>query len=60
MSRLSEVRSMQHEREKSTSKNTKQAELRDLCNILERLNGNIEDLSASVAMLVDLESKGKQ
>lgn len=60
MSRLSEVRSMQHEREKIMTKNTKQAELRDLCNILERLNGNIEDLSASVAMLVDLESKNKQ
>ena len=57
MSRLSEVRSMQQEREKKTASNTKAAELRDLCNILERLNGNIEDLSTSVAMLVDLQNK---
>ncbi len=57
MSRLSEVRSMQTEREKNIAKNTKQAELRDLCNVLERINGNLEDLSSSIAMLVDLESK---
>ncbi|MBO5620458.1 MAG: hypothetical protein J5959_02370 [Butyrivibrio sp.] len=57
MSRLSEVRSMQQEREKNIAKNTKEAELRDLCNILERLNGNIEDLSTSVAMLVDAQTK---
>lgn len=57
MSRLSEVKSMQHEREKAISKNTKQAEIRDLCKVLEKINGNLEDLSTSIAMLVDLESK---
>lgn len=57
MSRMSEVRSMQHEREKNIAKNTNQATLRDLCNILEKINGNLEDISASMAMLVDNEMK---
>ncbi len=57
MSRLSEVRSMQHEREKEIAKKTKPAEIRDLCNVLEKINGNLEDLSTSLAMLVDLETK---
>ena len=57
MSRLSEVRSLQAEREKELSKKTKPAELRDLCNALEKINGNLEDISVSMAMLVDLETK---
>ncbi len=59
MSRLSEVKIMQNEREKELGKKTEEASLRDLCNLLEKLNGNIEDLSTSVALLVDLQSKGK-
>ena len=55
MSRLSEVRSMQQEREK----NIADADMRELCNILERINGNLEDLSTSMAMLVDNQTKGK-
>jgi hypothetical protein len=59
MSRLSEVRSMQQEREKNIAKKTKDADMRELCNILERINGNLEDLSTSMAMLVDNQTKGK-
>ncbi len=57
MSRLSEVRSMQNERAKEIAKKTKPAELRELCNVLEKINGNLEDLSTSIAMLVDLNTK---
>ena len=42
MSRLSEVKIMQNEREKELGKKTEEASLRDLCNLLEKLNGNIE------------------
>lgn len=57
MSRLSEVRSLQQERDKKAESNDKTAEIKDLYNVLERINGNIEDLSNSLAMLVDLEIK---
>ena len=57
MSRLSEVRSMQQEREKNIARSTNEATMRDICNTLERINGNLEDLSASIAMLVDLQTK---
>ena len=59
MSRLSEVKLMQNEREKNAGKNTEEASMRDICNLLERLNGNLEDISTSMALLVDLQSKGK-
>ena len=57
MSRVSEVRSMQQEREKNIEQNVEPAELKDIYNVLERLNGNIEDISNSLAILVDIEMK---
>lgn len=50
---------MQQEREKNIAKKTKDADMRELCNILERINGNLEDLSTSMAMLVYNQTKGK-
>lgn len=57
MSRLSEVRSLQQEREKAAARNNANAEMKDLYGVLTKINGNLEDLSASIAMLVDEMSK---
>ena len=59
MSRLSEVSTRQQEREKKILQCTTEATMRDICNVLERINGNLEDISVSMAIIVDQNAHNK-
>ena len=60
MSRLSEVTTRQTEREKEISQCTTEATMRDICSALERITGHLEEISVSLAMLVDIKNEKKK